>query len=279
MEPTTPKEAPRHPLDRDPEAPPREVLSQLFGRVLDPGTAMRVKGVTPRPTAYVGHRLLVPTLRVADVVPVLAEAAKFKGWELVQDETFAPWQVTLPDPDKLEGRITLGQTRFVIDILPGQASSAPLPGRDRRPGVLAPDPVRPIGPVAQPRQLALHRHPLRDGDAKLHLGQRGSLDRAVDRRAQPGQRPLCVHPIQALGVFLQIVLVGRGSVGVLRRDIGLLVHFLLEQPFGYAADHVLKAFRLHGRAQDKVRRQHHRQGQASHRVSFHPARQGPLTCR
>ena len=39
--------------------PPADVLERVNGRVLDPSTALTVKGVDPRPTVYVGPRLLV----------------------------------------------------------------------------------------------------------------------------------------------------------------------------------------------------------------------------
>ena len=44
---------------REPFVPPRAVLDQVSGRVLDPGTALAVKGVRPRSTLYVGPRLIV----------------------------------------------------------------------------------------------------------------------------------------------------------------------------------------------------------------------------
>jgi len=44
---------------REPYVPPGHVLEQVDGRVLDPGTALTVKGVRPRSTVYVGPRLLV----------------------------------------------------------------------------------------------------------------------------------------------------------------------------------------------------------------------------
>ncbi len=46
---------PRKPLDRDPQPPPRDAISSVQGRVLDPGTALIVGDVIPRPTVYVGR--------------------------------------------------------------------------------------------------------------------------------------------------------------------------------------------------------------------------------
>ena len=49
----------RKPLDREPTTPPRDAYSVVQGRVLDPGTALVVEGVEPRPTVYVGPRLTI----------------------------------------------------------------------------------------------------------------------------------------------------------------------------------------------------------------------------
>ena len=56
MEPTSPN--PKL-YDRDPLFPERRFLDMVGARVLDPGTAVAVEGVLPRPTAYVGGRLLM----------------------------------------------------------------------------------------------------------------------------------------------------------------------------------------------------------------------------
>ena len=44
---------------RDPRVPPRQLLEPINGRVLNPATAVTIKGVKPRVTVYVGPRLLV----------------------------------------------------------------------------------------------------------------------------------------------------------------------------------------------------------------------------
>lgn len=47
---------------REPRVPPAHLLQQVDGRVLDPSTALVVKGVRPRSTAYVGPRLTLSDL-------------------------------------------------------------------------------------------------------------------------------------------------------------------------------------------------------------------------
>src|SRR5689334_3129777 len=67
---------------REPFVPPRPVLDQVDGRVLDPGTALSVKGVRPRSTVYVGPRLIISnTPDSGQVVERLQEVATSLGWE------------------------------------------------------------------------------------------------------------------------------------------------------------------------------------------------------
>src|SRR6478736_9289223 len=67
---------------REPFVPPRQVLDQVDGRVLDPGTALSVKGVRPRSTVYVGPRLIVSTSTdTPQVVERLQQVAESLGWE------------------------------------------------------------------------------------------------------------------------------------------------------------------------------------------------------
>ena len=106
----------RDPLDRDPEAPPRALLDLLSGRVLDPSTAMKIRGVAPRATVYVSDRLLVPTARLDEVLALLNRVGEGKGWVIVLDDGFKPWEVTIPDPRNPEREMTLGRARLVIEV-------------------------------------------------------------------------------------------------------------------------------------------------------------------
>ena len=66
---------------REPFVPPRQVLDQVDGRVLDPGTALAVKGVRPRSTVYVGPRLIVSeSAGHATVIERLQQVAAGLGW-------------------------------------------------------------------------------------------------------------------------------------------------------------------------------------------------------
>src|ERR1700712_2176005 len=67
---------------REPFVPPRQVLDMVSGRLLDPGTALAVKGVRPRSTAYVGPRLIVSmTPDAPQVIANLKDVAATLGWE------------------------------------------------------------------------------------------------------------------------------------------------------------------------------------------------------
>src|SRR3954447_1390373 len=80
------KHADRKQLDRDPEPPPRDSIATVQGRVLDPATAIVVQGVTPRPTVYVGPRLVVSkAVDVEDALEVLAYVAERLGWAVSLD--------------------------------------------------------------------------------------------------------------------------------------------------------------------------------------------------
>ena len=89
---------------REPYVPPGSVLDQVDGRVLDPGTALSVKGVRPRSTVYVGPRLLVSRSGdTATRVARLQELAETLGWEAtvhpddaasVTDEQDSGWSVS-----------------------------------------------------------------------------------------------------------------------------------------------------------------------------------------
>ena len=88
MESQRPDETrPRKILDRDPVPPPRDRISAVEGRVLDPATALPVEGVRPRSTVYVGPRLVVSkSIDVAGALEVLREVAKPLGWDVVLEE-------------------------------------------------------------------------------------------------------------------------------------------------------------------------------------------------
>jgi len=59
--------------------PPSYVLNQHGGRVLEPGSAVQLKGQQIRPTVYVGSRLLVRNSALADVREALDRAAAAGG--------------------------------------------------------------------------------------------------------------------------------------------------------------------------------------------------------
>jgi len=67
--------------------PPAEVLNRHGGRLLDPGSAVRLPGQPPvRPTVYVGARLLVRSVKLDDaVLPALNQAASESNLRLVFD--------------------------------------------------------------------------------------------------------------------------------------------------------------------------------------------------
>ena len=68
---------------REPRVPPRHVLETIEGRVLDPGTALTIKGVKPRSTVYVGPRLLVSRgPQDEESITALEEVAATLGWDI-----------------------------------------------------------------------------------------------------------------------------------------------------------------------------------------------------
>lgn len=81
-------------FDRDPGSPSRRVLRQVEGRVLEPATALRVAGVDPRPTVYVGPRLAISSLcDLDDIVHKLRSVGDTLDWDVNLDETFRSVQV------------------------------------------------------------------------------------------------------------------------------------------------------------------------------------------
>ena len=74
----------RKPLDRDPRPPHSATIAAVQGRLLDPATALVVDGVVPRPTVYVGPRLLVSkSIDVESAIEVLRYVAEPLGWDVV----------------------------------------------------------------------------------------------------------------------------------------------------------------------------------------------------
>ena len=71
-------------LLREPRVPPQRFLDKVDGRVLHPSTALTVKGIVPRPTVYVGPRLLVSRgPRDEEAVNALGDLAGRFGWQVV----------------------------------------------------------------------------------------------------------------------------------------------------------------------------------------------------
>jgi len=107
-------------LNRDPAPPAQERIDSVQGRLLDPATALVVRGVVPRPTVYVGPRLVVAARRDADdLLPQLQEVAADLDWEVELDRTFARTRVTDRE-DTL-----LGTTRYTLSVKSGTAATAP----------------------------------------------------------------------------------------------------------------------------------------------------------
>src|SRR4051812_34344332 len=77
----------RHRFDRDPVPPPGSLMSAVDGRLLDPATAIAVNGVVPRPTVYVGPRLVVSkAVNFDDALEVLRLVAEPLGWDVVPED-------------------------------------------------------------------------------------------------------------------------------------------------------------------------------------------------
>ena len=62
------------------------MIAAVEGRLLDPATAITVKGVTPRPTVYVGPRLVVSkAVDFEGALRVLRAVAEPLGWDVVPE--------------------------------------------------------------------------------------------------------------------------------------------------------------------------------------------------
>src|SRR3990170_6309977 len=97
---------------REPFVPPRPVLDQVNGRVLDPGTALAVKGVRPRSTVYVGPRLIVSsTPETPEVIERLRAVAESLGWEATvhaedREKALEPRSGAIPGVVRLDLTVT-----------------------------------------------------------------------------------------------------------------------------------------------------------------------------
>src|SRR3954470_1160307 len=102
---------------REPAVPPRHVLEQVSGRVLDPGTALQVKGVVPRSTVYVGPRLTISRQGdVATRIAQLEQVAEELGWDLDTSDA---------ERELREHRRRLGVVRVEITVKDQRATLAP----------------------------------------------------------------------------------------------------------------------------------------------------------
>lgn len=116
-EKSTPTSVPQRP-DRDPELAPAVVLRPADGRILDPRQAASVRDVGPRPTAYIGPRLLVSGLVDVDaVVQRLEAAAEDLGWTVELEDAGAP------SCQCDDGALALRCVR--IEVGPGRCAGAP----------------------------------------------------------------------------------------------------------------------------------------------------------
>src|SRR4051812_31684078 len=107
--------APRKPLDRDPTPPSRDTLAPVQGRVLDPATAIAVDDVFPRPTVYVGPRLVISkSIDVDGALEVLRVVAGRLGW-----------RVELEREDPRTARLRFGVRRASITLAAPTAATAP----------------------------------------------------------------------------------------------------------------------------------------------------------
>lgn len=108
--------------DRDPRPPRRETLAAVQGRLLDPATALTIKGVEPRPTVYVGPRLVASARwDGADLLERLQKVAEPLNWEVAVDKTFARNRV---DGSRIDAG-PLGVSRFVLSVRDERAAQAP----------------------------------------------------------------------------------------------------------------------------------------------------------
>ena len=77
---------------REPRVPPPHVLERINGRVLDPATALTIKGVKPRTTVYVGPRLLVTRgPRDEETITALEREADALGWAVDRQQGPHAW--------------------------------------------------------------------------------------------------------------------------------------------------------------------------------------------
>ena len=113
----SPRKPSRPSYQREPAHPPRHVLDQVSGRVLDPGTALQVKGVTPRSTVYVGPRLTISRSGdVATQIRQLEEVAEELGWDLDTSDA---------ERELAEHRRRLGLVRVELRVKGQRATLAP----------------------------------------------------------------------------------------------------------------------------------------------------------
>lgn len=100
--------------DRDPAPLPLGAIATVEGRVLDPASAVAISGVTARPTAYVGSRLLISkAVDVDEAVRVLRAVAESLGWS-----------VELEEEDARTAALTLGVRRVRLGIASDRATVA-----------------------------------------------------------------------------------------------------------------------------------------------------------
>ena len=105
----------RKPLDRDPQPPPRDAIASVQGRILDPATALTIKGVRPRPTVYVGPRLVISkSVDVAGAIEVLTRIARPLGWSVELQ----------PEDPRTEG-LKLGVRVVEINVASDHVTMAP----------------------------------------------------------------------------------------------------------------------------------------------------------
>jgi serine protease len=116
---------------REPFVPPRHVLDQVDGRLLDPGTALSVKGVRPRSTVYVGPRLMVSLgPETATTIERLQQVAETLGWQATVHPDDEPNRPEKGDPAGAfvagQGdRPRIGVVRLDLSVRDERATAAP----------------------------------------------------------------------------------------------------------------------------------------------------------
>ena len=105
-------------LWRDPTPPPKRVLEQEEGRILDPSTAMTLPGVKPFSTVYVGPRLIISSLfDVGLLFARLNEVAAELGWTLTPDRgTDVPEPLARRRPATARARSRAGDAISVVGV-------------------------------------------------------------------------------------------------------------------------------------------------------------------